>query len=123
MTPPRALFRRSVELLTQILTDPSRPADRQIEWFFKKHRDMGVNDRGFVAEPLTPACGIAGSTARSRRATPLTGLLACYFVGQRLDLLVAAAGRLRARPPRRRRARAAHQARDIATRGDEQPAG
>ena len=82
MTPPRALFRRSVELLTQILTDPSRPADRQVEWFFKRHRDMGVNDRGFVAEAIY-------SCLRQRRVFESLAqggaadrLIACYLIGQ-----------------------------------------
>ncbi|MBI5512091.1 MAG: RsmB/NOP family class I SAM-dependent RNA methyltransferase [Deltaproteobacteria bacterium] len=52
MTPPRALFRRTVELAAQIFADTGRPADRQIEHFFRKHRDMGRNDRGFVAETV-----------------------------------------------------------------------
>ncbi len=42
---------RAAELLELILQGRS-PADQQMQAYFRKHRNMGVNDRGFVAETV-----------------------------------------------------------------------
>src|SRR3989304_1907410 len=39
------------ELLERILSG-KMPADRQMEGYFRAHRNMGVRDRGFVAETV-----------------------------------------------------------------------
>ena len=45
------LLRSAAELLQSILTE-SIPADRQMDSYFRAHRNMGVRDRGFVAETV-----------------------------------------------------------------------
>jgi 16S rRNA (cytosine967-C5)-methyltransferase len=45
------LLHSAVELLQRILSEKI-PADRQMEGYFRTHRDMGVRDRGFVAETV-----------------------------------------------------------------------
>ena len=50
MTKP-ILINSAAELLQRIL-DEKLPADRQMEGYFRAHRDMGVRDRGFVAETV-----------------------------------------------------------------------
>ena len=42
---------RAAELLELILHGHA-PADQQMQLYFRKHRNMGVNDRGFVAETV-----------------------------------------------------------------------
>jgi 16S rRNA (cytosine967-C5)-methyltransferase len=42
---------RAAELLELILRG-RLPADQQMQTYFRKHRNMGVNDRGFVAETV-----------------------------------------------------------------------
>jgi 16S rRNA (cytosine967-C5)-methyltransferase len=46
-----AHFHRSVELLAAILNAPT-PADKQMERYFRAHREMGARDRGNVAETV-----------------------------------------------------------------------
>ncbi|MHB8534563.1 MAG: RsmB/NOP family class I SAM-dependent RNA methyltransferase [Sulfuricaulis sp.] len=50
MTKP-ILLHSSAELLQRIL-EGKLPADRQMESYFRAHRNMGVRDRGFVAETV-----------------------------------------------------------------------
>jgi 16S rRNA (cytosine967-C5)-methyltransferase len=45
------LLHSAAELLQRILSEKI-PADRQMEGYFRTHRDMGVRDRGFVAETV-----------------------------------------------------------------------
>jgi len=45
------LLNSAAELLQRILSEKI-PADRQMEGYFRTHRDMGVRDRGFVAETV-----------------------------------------------------------------------
>jgi 16S rRNA (cytosine967-C5)-methyltransferase len=45
------LLHSAAELLQRILGE-KMPADRQMEGYFRTHRDMGVRDRGFVAETV-----------------------------------------------------------------------
>ncbi|GAB4512440.1 MAG: RsmB/NOP family class I SAM-dependent RNA methyltransferase [Sulfuricaulis sp.] len=45
------LLNSAAELLQRILGE-KMPADRQMEGYFRAHRDMGVRDRGFVAETV-----------------------------------------------------------------------
>ncbi|MEW6331695.1 MAG: RsmB/NOP family class I SAM-dependent RNA methyltransferase [Pseudomonadota bacterium] len=45
------LLNSAVELLALILGG-KMPADRQMEGYFRAHREMGVRDRGFVAETV-----------------------------------------------------------------------
>ena len=45
------LLNSAAELLQRILGE-KMPADRQMEGYFRMHRDMGVRDRGFVAETV-----------------------------------------------------------------------
>jgi 16S rRNA (cytosine967-C5)-methyltransferase len=45
------LLHSAAELLQRILSE-KMPADRQMEGYFRTHRDMGVRDRGFVAETV-----------------------------------------------------------------------
>jgi 16S rRNA (cytosine967-C5)-methyltransferase len=45
------LLHSAAELLQRILSEKI-PADRQMESYFRTHRDMGVRDRGFVAETV-----------------------------------------------------------------------
>ncbi len=45
------LLNSASELLQRIL-DEKLPADRQMEGYFRAHRNMGVRDRGFVAETV-----------------------------------------------------------------------
>lgn len=45
------LLNSAAELLQLILAG-KMPADRQMEGYFRMHRDMGVRDRGFVAETV-----------------------------------------------------------------------
>ncbi len=45
------LLHSAAELLQRILSE-KMPADRQMESYFRMHRDMGVRDRGFVAETV-----------------------------------------------------------------------
>ncbi|BAV34308.1 SAM-dependent methyltransferase [Sulfuricaulis limicola] len=45
------LLHSAAELLQRILGEKI-PADRQMEGYFRTHRDMGVRDRGFVAETV-----------------------------------------------------------------------
>ena len=45
------LLNSAAELLERILSG-KMPADRQMEGYFRAHRDMGVRDRGFVAETV-----------------------------------------------------------------------
>src|SRR3989344_5885418 len=45
------LLHSAAELLQRILSE-KMPADRQMEGYFRAHRDMGVRDRGFVAETV-----------------------------------------------------------------------
>ncbi len=45
------LLKSAVELLQRILGG-KLPADRQMESYFRAHRNMGVRDRGFVAETV-----------------------------------------------------------------------
>ena len=45
------LLNSAAELLQRILSEKI-PADRQMEGYFRAHRDMGVRDRGFVAETV-----------------------------------------------------------------------
>lgn len=47
----RALFRHAVDLL-QAVMDGQRPADKQMELYFHDHRNLGVRDRGFIAETV-----------------------------------------------------------------------
>jgi 16S rRNA (cytosine967-C5)-methyltransferase len=44
-------FTRAVELLTAVLSG-SYPADREIERYFRAHREMGAKDRAFAAEAV-----------------------------------------------------------------------
>jgi 16S rRNA (cytosine967-C5)-methyltransferase len=44
-------FRLAVELLQSVLNGTA-PADKQMETFFRAHREMGMRDRGFVAESV-----------------------------------------------------------------------
>lgn len=46
-----AHYHRSVELLAAILTGHA-PADKQMERYFRAHREMGARDRGHVAETV-----------------------------------------------------------------------
>jgi len=50
MTKP-ILLKSAAELLQRILSEKF-PADRQMESYFRSHRNMGVRDRGFVAETV-----------------------------------------------------------------------
>ena len=45
------LLKSATELLKRIL-DEKIPADRQMDSYFRAHRNMGVRDRGFVAETV-----------------------------------------------------------------------
>jgi len=45
-------FKHAVALLGAILTNTRQPADKQMEGYFRQHRDLGVRDRGFVAETV-----------------------------------------------------------------------
>ena len=45
------LLHSAAELLQRILSE-KMPADRQMEGYFRTHRNMGVRDRGFVAETV-----------------------------------------------------------------------
>ncbi len=45
------LLHSAAELLQRILGE-KMPADRQMEGYFRTHRNMGVRDRGFVAETV-----------------------------------------------------------------------
>ena len=45
------LLKSAAELLERILAG-KLPADRQMEAYFRAHPDMGVRDRGFVAETV-----------------------------------------------------------------------
>jgi len=45
------LLKSAAELLQRILVE-KLPADRQMESYFRAHRNMGVRDRGFVAETV-----------------------------------------------------------------------
>ena len=45
----RTLFRHAVDLL-QAIVDSPQPADKHMELYFRNHRQLGVRDRGFVAE-------------------------------------------------------------------------
>jgi len=45
------LLQSATELLQRILSE-KKPADRQMETYFRTHREMGVRDRGFVAETV-----------------------------------------------------------------------
>jgi 16S rRNA (cytosine967-C5)-methyltransferase len=47
----RTLFRHAVDLL-QAIVDHPLPADKQMELYFRTHRQLGVRDRGFVAETV-----------------------------------------------------------------------
>src|SRR3989344_4503354 len=45
------LLHSAAELLQRILSE-KMPADRQMEGYFRTHRNMGVRDRGFLAETV-----------------------------------------------------------------------
>lgn len=45
-------IQQAAELLELILGNSSRPADKHMEAYFRQHRNMGVRDRGFVAETV-----------------------------------------------------------------------
>ena len=47
----RLLFRHAVDLLQNIVDSP-QPADKQMELYFRAQRQLGVRDRGFVAETV-----------------------------------------------------------------------
>lgn len=47
----RILFRHAVDLL-QAIVDSPQPADKQMELYFRAQRQLGVRDRGFVAETV-----------------------------------------------------------------------
>jgi 16S rRNA (cytosine967-C5)-methyltransferase len=47
----RTLFRHAVDLL-QAIVDSPQPADKHMELYFRNHRQLGVRDRGFVAETV-----------------------------------------------------------------------
>ena len=47
----RTLFRHAVDLL-QAIVDSPQPADKQMELYFRAQRQLGVRDRGFVAETV-----------------------------------------------------------------------
>ncbi|MEQ6340109.1 MAG: RsmB/NOP family class I SAM-dependent RNA methyltransferase [Gammaproteobacteria bacterium] len=52
-TPPRhTQIQQAIELLNIVLTQGGRPADKHMEAYFRQHRNMGVRDRGFVAETV-----------------------------------------------------------------------
>jgi 16S rRNA (cytosine967-C5)-methyltransferase len=48
---PLTLAPHAVALLIRVLEGPP-PADKQMEQYFRKHRRLGVRDRGFVAETV-----------------------------------------------------------------------
>lgn len=48
---PLQLARHAAALLTQVREGPP-PADKQMEQYFRRHRRLGVRDRGFVAETV-----------------------------------------------------------------------
>ena len=50
MSPPA--FKHAAALLGTILKNTRQPADKQMESYFRQHRDLGVRDRGFVAETV-----------------------------------------------------------------------
>ena len=45
-------IQQAAELLDLILNNSTRPADKHMESYFREHRNMGVRDRGFVAETV-----------------------------------------------------------------------
>ncbi len=45
-------IQKAAELLDLILNNSTRPADKHMESYFREHRNMGVRDRGFVAETV-----------------------------------------------------------------------
>ena len=47
----RLLFRHAADLL-QAIVDSPQPADKQMELYFRAQRQLGVRDRGFVAETV-----------------------------------------------------------------------
>ncbi len=47
----RALFRHAIDLLHTVING-QQPADKQMEQYFRDHRNLGVRDRGFVAETV-----------------------------------------------------------------------
>ena len=52
-TPARhAHIQQAAELLDLILNNSTRPADKHMESYFRERRNMGVRDRGFVAEAV-----------------------------------------------------------------------
>lgn len=45
-------IQQAAALLDLILNNSTRPADKHMESYFREHRNMGVRDRGFVAETV-----------------------------------------------------------------------